>query len=288
MAQANGLSEAFLSFFIRHSAARSNSTTALRSAGRTKATIFRCRCLPRQTAHCNNMPNKTFLIAGGSSGIGLALVKKISARGDRAIVLSRTAETLSNLPGVEHHSVDLRSGALPADLLPDALHGLAYCPGSINLRPFRSLKPEAFLEDFQINVVGAIHVLQAAQTALKNAGSAGVVLFSTVAVHQGMPFHASVAAAKGAVEGLTRSLAAEWAPEIRVNCLAPSLTDTPLAGRLLASPEKREAAASRHPLRRTGTPDDIAGLALFLLDPESSWISGQVIGIDGGLSRLRV
>jgi NAD(P)-dependent dehydrogenase (short-subunit alcohol dehydrogenase family) len=114
-----------------------------------------------------------------------------------------------------------------------------------------------------------------------------MLFFSTVAVGQGMAFHASVAAAKAGVEGLTRSLAAELAPTVRVNCIAPSLTDTPLAERLMNSPEKAKAAADRHPLKRTGTVDDIAAMAAFLLGPDAGWISGQVIGVDGGMSRLR-
>mgnify|MGYP000155808720 CR=1 FL=1 len=131
-------------------------------------------------------------------------------------------------------------------------------------------------------------ILKLVQKQLKKSNQASVVLFSTVAVQQGMPFHASVAAAKGAVEGLTRSLAAEWAPKIRVNCIAPSLTDTPLAGRLLATPEKKEAAGNRHPLKRVGTAEELGNIATFLLSENSSWITGQVIGVDGGLSALKV
>jgi NAD(P)-dependent dehydrogenase (short-subunit alcohol dehydrogenase family) len=231
---------------------------------------------------------KTILIAGGSSGIGLALVKKLAAAGNRVHVLSRTNTSLAGLPSVSHVTKDLLTEALDEGDLPEALDGVIYCPGSINLKPFRSLKPEAFLEDFQLNVIGAVKVLQAAQKALKNAGSASVVLFSTVAVGQGMPFHASVAAAKGAVEGLTRSLAAEWAPAIRVNCIAPSLVNTPLAARLLSSDEKKEAAGARHPLKRVGTPEEVAALAYFLLSDEAGWMTGQVLGLDGGLSTIRV
>jgi len=234
------------------------------------------------------MTNKTYLIAGGSSGIGLELVRKLSAQGHEVIVVSRTGESLAGLPGVTHLPKDILTDDISEAELPGVLHGVAYCPGSITLRPFRSLKPEAFLEDFHINVLGAVKVLQAAHKALKQAENASVVLFSTVAVSQGMPFHASVAAAKAAVEGLTRSLAAEWAPGIRVNCIAPSLTDTPLAARLLASPDKREASANRHPLKRVGTAGEVAGLAYFLLSDEAGWMTGQVIGIDGGMSAVRV
>ncbi len=235
------------------------------------------------------MTNKNYLVVGGSSGIGLSLVEKLSKQGYQVLVISRTAQNLAHLPNVTHLKKDILTDEVSADELPESLSGLAYCPGSINLKPFRSLKADAFLADFQINVLGAVKVLQAAQKALKKTeNTASVVLFSTVAVGQGMPFHASVAAAKGAVEGLARSLAAEWSPNVRVNCIAPSLTDTPMAERLLSSPEKKEASAQRHPLRRVGTPDDVASLALFLLSDDSSWMSGQVVGMDGGMSTLKV
>jgi NAD(P)-dependent dehydrogenase (short-subunit alcohol dehydrogenase family) len=231
---------------------------------------------------------KSYLIAGGSSGIGLALVKKLSEAGHQVLVVSRTGDSLVGLQGVTHLPKNLVTDDLTEAELPATLDGVVYCPGSINLKPFRSLKPEAFTEDFQINVLGAVKVLQAAQKAMKSADSPAVVLFSTVAVGQGMPFHASIAAAKGAVEGMTRSLAAEWAPAIRVNCIAPSLTDTPLAARLLSSDEKKEAAGARHPLKRVGTAEEAAALAQFLLSENSGWITGQVIGLDGGMSSLKI
>jgi NAD(P)-dependent dehydrogenase (short-subunit alcohol dehydrogenase family) len=232
---------------------------------------------------------KSFLVVGGTSGIGLELVKILSAQGHQMVVISRNGNAVENLPNVQHLSMDIRTEELPETALPDVLDGVAYCPGSINLKPFRSLKSDAFLDDFQINVLGAVKVLQASQKALQKAAEpSSVVLFSTVAVAQGMPYHASVAAAKGAVEGLTKSLAAEWAPSTRVNCIAPSLTDTPMAARLLNSDEKKSAAAARHPLRKIGKAEDIAALASFLLSSQSSWMTGQVIGLDGGLSSLRV
>ncbi|MBK8920318.1 MAG: SDR family oxidoreductase [Saprospirales bacterium] len=234
------------------------------------------------------MSNKTYLIAGGSSGIGLELVKKLSAAGNQVVVLSRNSDSLARLSNVSFLPKNILTDDLAEGELPDMLDGVAYCPGSINLKPFRSLKPDAFLEDFQINVLGAVKVLQASQKAMKNAGKASVVLFSTVAVGQGMPFHTSIAAAKGAVEGLARSLAAEWAPTIRVNCIAPSLTDTPLAARLLNSDDKKEAAGVRHPLKRVGTAAEVASLAYFLLSESAAWMTGQVIGLDGGMSSLKV
>ena len=260
---------------------------------------FFCRKIPARlqtflltpcwiTVKKNGGSMKTYLVAGGSSGIGLELVKKLSAEGHQILVVSRTGASLQALSGVTHLAKNLVEEDLDESELPATLNGIAYCPGSISLKPFRTLKPAAFIEDFQINVIGAVKVMQAAQKAMKNAQNPSVVLFSTVAVGQGMPFHASIAAAKGAVEGLTRSLAAEWAPNIRVNCIAPSLTDTPLAARLLASEEKKAAAAVRHPLKRVGTASEVAALAHFLLSENSGWITGQVIAIDGGMSTLKI
>ena len=232
------------------------------------------------------MDKKNFLVVGGSSGIGLALTQQLVETGHQVYVLSRTAEQLATLD-VTHIAADVTADDLPVDQLPEVLDGIAYCPGSINLKPFRSLKPAAFRQDYEINVIGAVRVLQACLKSLKKSPSASIVFFSTVAVSQGMAYHASVAAAKGAVEGLTKSLAAELAPAIRVNCIAPSLTDTPMAAKLLSTPEKREASDQRHPLKRIGTAEEIAALAQFLLSTESTWISGQTIGIDGGMSNLR-
>ena len=234
------------------------------------------------------MENKHFLIVGGSSGIGLAIVKDLVERGAEVTVISRRPGALVDLPSVNHISVDITQDEIPTDQFPAVIHGLVYCPGSINLKQFHSFKIDEFRQDVELNVFGAARILQLTRRALRKAGQASVVLFSTVAVSQGMPFHASVAMAKGAVEGLTRSLAAEWAPKIRVNCIAPSLTNTPMASQLLSTPEREQASAQRHPLRRIGQPGDIAGLALFLLSEQGSWMSGQVIGMDGGLSKLRV
>ncbi len=232
------------------------------------------------------MSDKNYIVAGGSSGIGLELVKKLALEGT-VYVLSRSQDSLSNIENVIPITIDLAKDEIPADALPEVIHGIAYCPGTINLKPFRSLKLEQFREDFEINLIGAVKVIQAGLKGMKKSGGAGVVLFSTVAVGQGMSFHASIGAAKGAVEGLTRSLAAELAPKIRVNCIAPSLTDTPLAAKFLATPEKQEASANRHPLRRYGSAEEIASFAHFLLQEKGSWMTGQILGVDGGLSRLR-
>jgi len=172
--------------------------------------------------------------------------------------------------------------------LPEVIDGLVYCPGSINLKPFSMLKPEAFLEDLQVNFLSFIQILKDVYPKLKASKKASVVVFSTVAVKIGMPFHTSVAAAKGALEGFSKSLAAEWAPIIRVNIIAPSLTDTPLAKRLLGNDKKKEKMDERHPLKRVGEVEDIANMATFLLSEKSSWITGQVLGVDGGMSTLNL
>lgn len=229
----------------------------------------------------------TYLVAGGSSGIGLELVKNLAGNGNEVIVVSRTNENLAGINGVSHIQHDF-SQPEPLQLSLDSLDGIAYCPGTINLKPFRSLKPKDFEHDFQVNVLGAINCVQTSLSALKKGNNPSIVLFSTVAVNQGMKYHASVAASKGAVEGLTKSLAAELSPDCRVNCIAPSVVDTPLAGRLLSSPEKKEASAKRHPLNKVGEAADIASMAEFLLSEKSGWITGQIIGIDGGMSTLRM
>jgi NAD(P)-dependent dehydrogenase (short-subunit alcohol dehydrogenase family) len=165
---------------------------------------------------------------------------------------------------------------------------MVYCPGKINLKPFARLKPEDFIEDYKIQVLGAIKAIQLLLPKLKKSSSPSIVLFSTVAVQTGFSFHSIVSSSKGAIEGLTRALAAELAPSIRINCIAPSITDTPLAGNLLNSLEKKEANAQRHPLKKVGEAKDIAHAVAFLLSEESSWMTGQIMHIDGGISNLRV
>lgn len=228
-----------------------------------------------------------YLVVGHSSGIGRALAERLLADGHHVLGISRRPS------GIEHTALfERQADILTAELstldLPAALDGVVYAPGSINLKSFRAMKEQDFLEDFRVNALGAARVLQATSNALKAGSSPSALLFSTVAVQQGMPFHSSVAMAKGAVEGLTRALAAEWAPTIRVNAIAPSLTDTPLAARLLSNEERVQASRDRHPLRAIGRPDDIAALAAFLLSEEARWITGQILGVDGGLSSVRV
>ena len=228
----------------------------------------------------------TYLIIGGSSGIGRALAQHLADEG-------HTVHATYHQHPVQHatiryHSLNVLEEAPLLDFLPETIDGIAYCPGSIVLKPFARIRPEDFMADLQLNTLGAIRILQALLPRLKSSRQASVVLFSTVAVQLGLPFHTAVAVSKGAIEGLTRSLAAELAPKVRVNCIAPSLTDTPLAAALLSTEEKRLAGAQRHPLKSLGQPEDLARMAAFLLTDQSRWITGQVINVDGGLSAVRL
>lgn len=233
------------------------------------------------------MTSLQFVIAGGSSGIGKALVEKLLADGHRVHVLAREPRDLNIGGALSFSSWDALSGQL-ADIPFEAVHGLAYCPGSINLKPFHRFSDDELLHELQLNALGAARLLRQLTNSLKASGKGSVVLFSTVAVETGMPFHASVAMAKGAVEGLAKSLAAEWAPSVRVNIISPSLTNTPLAAKLTSTPEKIEAGGKRHPLGRIGEASDVAEAAAFLLSPQSGWVTGQNLHVDGGMSALRL
>ena len=229
---------------------------------------------------------KNILLIGGSYGIGLAIAKEIQV-GNNVFVASRTNENLNDL-NVTYIPFDALNDTLDLSTLPAVIDGLVYCPGSINLRPFRGLKPEAFENDLQINFISLVKVIQSILPNLTASEQSSIVLFSSVAASMGMPFHTSVAASKGAIEGFAKALAAEYAPKIRVNVIAPSLTDTPLADKFLNNETKQEKSAERHPLKRFGKPDDIAQMASFLLSDKSSWISGQTFNVDGGMSTLLV
>ncbi|GAB3226196.1 SDR family oxidoreductase [Algoriphagus aestuariicola] len=227
------------------------------------------------------------LIIGASSGIGLSLSKNLIADGHRVFGTFRKTEITHQ--GFEKiQQLDVLGDSLDLGFVPEILDGIAYCPGAIQLKPFLRIKPSDFIDDYQLQFLGSVKVLQACLPNLKNSPSSSIVLFSTVAVQLGFNFHSLVASSKGAIEGLTRTLAAEFAPKIRVNCIAPSITDTPLAGTLLNSEEKKEANAQRHPLKKIGTSEDIANLAAFLLTDKSAWITGQVLHADGGISSLKV
>jgi NAD(P)-dependent dehydrogenase (short-subunit alcohol dehydrogenase family) len=227
---------------------------------------------------------KKYVIVGGSKGIGKETAELLAAKGHQVTVFSRTPYE-GPAHTIEWEEFDVLEDSWE-DQMPEDIDGLVYSVGSINLKPFRGLKTEVFEADFQLHVMGAIKALQAAYKNFNANSIPSVVLYSTVAVQRGMPFHATVSASKGAIEGLTRAIASEWAPKARINCIAPSLTDTPLAGKLLSTPEKKEAMGNNNPMKRVGEAKDIAEMTAFLLSDKSSWMTGQIIHIDGGQSVL--
>lgn len=229
---------------------------------------------------------KNILLIGGSHGIGLATAR-ILAPDHNIIIASRTSDNLEDIQA-RHLQFDVTKDKIEDLDLPDNIDGLVYFPGSINLKPFKMLKPEAFEEEMQLNFISLVKVVQGLLPKLKKSEQASLVFFSTVAVKVGMPFHTSVAAAKGAIEGFSKALAAEYAPAFRVNVIAPSLTDTPLAEKLLSSEEKKKKMSERHPLKRVGEAEDIANLVVFLLSEKSAWMTGQTLGLDGGLSTINL
>lgn len=231
------------------------------------------------------MKGKTILVIGASSGIGKATAQALIDQGANVITASRSNPEIS---GLEHHSFDATDKNAELDFIPEQLDGLVYCPGTINLKPFNRISIEDFQSDLDINLLGAIRVLQASFKSLKKSDSASVVLFSTVAAKLGMNFHSSIATAKAAVEGLGKSLAAEWSMHgIRVNMVAPSLTDTPLAEKLLSTDDRKESSNKRHPIGRYGEAKDLSEMVVFLLSEKASWVTGQTIGIDGGVGSLK-
>lgn len=235
----------------------------------------------------------TVLVLGGTGGIGADLVRRLRQAGRDVHVIARDGARLAALAAETGATWTAADATDPAALsaavagAPEALSGVVYAIGSITLKPLARLTPAEMLDDFRLNALGAALALQAAYPRLRESAAASVVLFSTIAVAQGFTSHAAVAMAKGAVEGLTRSLAAEWAPRIRVNCIAPSLTRTPLARSLTANETMASGIAALHPLQRLGEPGDAAALAAFLLSAEAGWITGQVLHVDGGRSTLR-
>lgn len=224
---------------------------------------------------------KNYLIIGGSKGVGEQIVKELSEKGNFCHVISRS-EPSYEFNG-DWHQLDALTDNLPTI---ESIDGLVYCLGSINLKPFNRLSLEDFNSDLNVNFFGALKAFQHYLPTLKKSEQASVVMFSTVAVQSGMPYHASIAAAKGAVEGLVKSLAAEFAPKIRVNAIAPSLIDSPLASGILRSDQIRENMIAKHPLKRILNPVDVSQTACFLLTDASNGITGQIIVQDNGLVSL--
>ena len=229
---------------------------------------------------------KNILVIGGSTGIGLQLVKNISA--NNRVYATYNQHLVNDFDHATFHPLNVLDSQFDLGFLPETIDGIAYCVGAINLKPFARISEDDFINDYKKQVGGAIRIIQALLPKLKMSEQASIVLFSTIAVQTGFPFHTLVASSKGAIEGLTKALAAEFAPKIRVNCIAPSITDTPLAAALLNTEEKKMANAQRHPLKQVGEANDIAGMAEFLLTEKSKWITGQIFHVDGGMSTLKV
>ncbi|NDD16931.1 MAG: SDR family oxidoreductase [Chitinophagia bacterium] len=230
----------------------------------------------------------TFLVVGGSSGIGLQVTNQLALAGHTVHATYNTNTEVATTSNIHYHALNVLDENINLDFLPASIEGIVYCPGAISLRPFNRIPTDDFIKDYTLQVVGAIKVIQAALPKLKESKNGSIVLFSTVAVQLGLNFHSLVASSKGAIEGLTKALSAELAPSIRVNCIAPSLTNTPLAASLLNSDQKMDANAQRHPLKRVGTPVDIANAVEFLLTDKSSWVTGQILSIDGGMSTIKL
>ena len=233
----------------------------------------------------NTKPMKNYLIVGASTGIGKALALQLKTKHN---VWGTYLKNEIQDPEINSFCLDVLSPEMETFPLPEVLDGFVYCPGSIVLKPFARFTTRDFIQDYELQFLGMVRTLQAVLPALKKSENASIVLFSTVAVQSGFPFHTLVSASKGAIEGFAKALAAELAPKIRVNVIAPSLTHTPLASSLLQTQEKIESNAARHPLRRIGSPEDIASMAEFLLGENASWITGQVMKVDGGISTLKV
>lgn len=229
---------------------------------------------------------KNYVVIGASSAIGAEIANDLIGKGHQVFGTKNTGDI--NNESVNQIDLDVLEGDYEnfKNQLPEVIDGLVYCPGTIDLKPFHRTKPEEFIKDYELQTLGAIKAIQAILPALKKSSSASVVLFSTVAVQTGFAFHSLVSSSKGALEGLVRSLAAEYAPKIRFNAVAPSLTNTPLTAGFINNEKKLEANANRHPLKRVGEARDIAKAAIYLLT-DAEWTTGQVLQVDGGISSIK-
>ena len=228
---------------------------------------------------------KNILIIGGSSEIGKEIANSLD---DFKVYIASRTDLLEQKENQTSFIYDPIKDEINKEIIPESLDGFVYCPGTVNLRPFSGTKVETFVEDFEINVLGAIRSLKFVLQNLKNSASASIVFFSSVVIKTGMPFHSSIGVSKGAIEGLSKNLAAELAPTIRVNTIAPSIIKTKLTEKFLNSDVKIENSKLRHPLKQIGYPKDIASLVKFLISDESKWITGQAINIDGGIGSLKI
>jgi 3-oxoacyl-[acyl-carrier protein] reductase len=230
------------------------------------------------------MSSKTILVAGASSAIAQATIQQLIIKGHEVIALSRQSLVI---PGAICHQVEnYSSEQLPS--ITSTIDGIVYFPGTIQLKPFQRISLEDFKQEMEVHSWGAVSVLQKYIGLIPKDQSGSVVLLGSVAAQIGMPYHASVAMAKGAIHGLTMALAAEWAPRIRVNAVAPSLTETPMGEKLINTPEKRDFIEKKNPMGKIGTPEEIANAISFLLSDEAKWITGQILSVDGGMGKLKL